>query len=50
MTIPNAYGSESFDWIDAIITDPIRMRDGFAYPNPGPGWGFRFKESALTPI
>jgi L-alanine-DL-glutamate epimerase-like enolase superfamily enzyme len=50
MTIPNAHGSESFDWIDGMVTHPIRMNDGFGYPNPGPGWGFRFKESALTPL
>lgn len=50
MTIPNAYGSESFDWIDPIITRPIRMTDGYAYPNPDAGWGFRFKDEFLTEI
>lgn len=50
MTIPNPYGSESFDWVDDLITAPIRMSDGFAYPNQGPGWGFRFKDESLTPL
>jgi L-alanine-DL-glutamate epimerase-like enolase superfamily enzyme len=50
MTVPNAYGAESFDWVDPLITQPIRMEDGFAYPNAGPGWGFRFKEDALQPL
>lgn len=50
MTVPNAYGAESFDWVDPIITRPIRMENGFAYPNPDPGWGFRFKEAALKPL
>ena len=50
MTVPNAYGAESFDWVDPIITRPIRMENGFAYPNQDPGWGFRFKEAALKPL
>jgi L-alanine-DL-glutamate epimerase-like enolase superfamily enzyme len=50
MTVPNAYGAESFDWVDPLITHPLRMEDGFAYPHPTPGWGFRFKESALQSI
>ena len=50
MTIPNAHGSESFDWVDDLITQPIRMKDGFAYPNDGPGWGFSFKENRLTEL
>ena len=50
MTVPNAFGSESFDWVDGLIDHPIRMADGFARPNDGPGWGFRFKDSALSPI
>ena len=50
MTIPNACGAESFDWIDPIITNPIRMKDGFAYPNSEAGWGFSFKDEFLTEI
>ncbi|MGH8017728.1 MAG: mandelate racemase/muconate lactonizing enzyme family protein [Opitutaceae bacterium] len=49
-TIPNARGVESFDWVDGIIDRPLRIEDGFAYPSDEPGWGFRFKESALTEI
>jgi L-alanine-DL-glutamate epimerase-like enolase superfamily enzyme len=50
MTIPNAYGSESFDWVDPLITQPIQMKDGFAYPTDAPGWGFSFKDQHLTEI
>jgi L-alanine-DL-glutamate epimerase-like enolase superfamily enzyme len=50
MTVPNAYGAESFDWVDPLITHSIRMADGFAYPHTGPGWGFRFKEETLQPL
>jgi len=48
MTVPNAYGAESFDWVDGLITHPILMREGFAYPNEGAGWGFSFKDECLT--
>lgn len=50
MTVPLAAGSESFDWVDGIISHPIRMKDGYAYPNEGSGWGFHFKESALEAL
>lgn len=50
MTIPNAFGAESFDWVDDLITNPIRMEDGFAYPHEEPGWGFRFKDEYLEPM
>lgn len=50
MTIPNANGSESFDWVDDLITNPIRMKDGFAYPNEGAGWGFAFKDARLKEL
>jgi L-alanine-DL-glutamate epimerase-like enolase superfamily enzyme len=50
MTVPNAYGAESFDWVDDLITQPIRMKDGFAYPNDGAGWGFSFKDNKLTEL
>jgi L-alanine-DL-glutamate epimerase-like enolase superfamily enzyme len=50
MTAPNAYGAESFDWVDELITHPIRMKDGFAYPNEGAGWGFSFKDDAMKEL
>lgn len=50
MTVPNACGAESFDWVDDLITHPIRMKDGFAYPNDGVGWGFSFKDEALKEL
>jgi L-alanine-DL-glutamate epimerase-like enolase superfamily enzyme len=50
MTVPNAFGAESFDWVDDLITAPIRMEDGFAYPNQGSGWGFSFKDEFLEAL
>ncbi len=50
MGIADAYGCESFDWVDGLIDHPIRIENGFAYPNPDPGWGFRFLDAHLTPI
>lgn len=50
MTVPNAYGAESFDWIDPLLTRSIRMENGYAYPSPEPGWGFRFRDDALRPL
>ena len=50
MTVPNAYGAESFDWVDDLITHPIRMKGGFAYPNDGNGWGFSFKDNVLKEL
>lgn len=50
MTVPDACGAESFDRLDDLITHAIRMKDGFAYPHDGPGWGFSFKEDTLKEI
>lgn len=49
-TIPNAYGVECFDWVDGIVTRPVRVENGHAHPSDEPGWGFRFKEDALTEL
>ena len=49
-TIPDAYGVESFDWVDGIIDRPLRIENGRAYPADEPGWGFGFKDEALTGI
>ncbi len=50
MTVPNAHGAESFDWVDPLITNPVRMEDGWAYPNEGSGWGFIFKDRYLKEL
>ena len=50
MTVPNAFGAESFDWVDDLITHPVLMRDGFAYPNTHPGWGFSFRDEHLQEL
>ncbi len=50
MTIPNGLGAECFNWVDPLITQAIRIEDGYAYPNDGPGWGFRFEDKYLTEL
>lgn len=49
-TVPQVYGAESFDWIDGIIDNAMRIEDGYAYPREGAGWGFTFKEEFLSAI
>ena len=49
-TISNGAGTESFDWIDPLIDNPVQFNDGFAIPNNQPGWGFSFKDEFLKPI
>lgn len=49
-TIARPYGSESFDWIDGIIDNTMRIENGFAYPREGAGWGFRFKEEFMEEV
>lgn len=48
MTIPNGHGAESFDWVDPLISRPIRMENGYAYPTDAPGWGFEFRDKFLV--
>lgn len=47
MTVPNAFGAECFDWVDDLITNPIHIKNGFAYPREEPGWGFQFRDEYL---
>lgn len=49
-TVPNPYGAESFDWIDTIIDNQMRIENGFAYPRETPGWGFSFLKRYMTEI
>ena len=49
-TVRQPYGAESFDWIDAIIDNTMRIENGYAYPRAGAGWGFNFKPEALTEV
>ena len=49
-TVPNAFGSESFDWIDGLVDHPIKVDNGMARPLPGPGWGFTFLEDKLQAL
>jgi L-alanine-DL-glutamate epimerase-like enolase superfamily enzyme len=50
MGVENAFGAESFDWVDPLIDQPIRMHEGFAYPTDRPGWGFSFKDEKLSEL
>lgn len=49
-TIPDAYGVESFDWVDGLIDRPQRIENGRAFPAEAPGWGFQFKDAGLTEL
>ena len=49
-TVSQAFGAESFDWIDGIIDNTMRIEDGYAYPREGAGWGFRFLEEFMTEV
>ena len=49
-TLPNSYGAESFDWIDPIINNQMRIENGFAYPREQPGWGFHFLPQHMKEI
>lgn len=49
-TISNGFGSESFDWIDSIIDNPMKVENGYAYPRNESGWGFSFKEEYLYEV
>ena len=49
-TIPNAYGAESFDWIDAVIDNPMVIENGYAILREGSGWGFSFKNEFMSEV
>lgn len=49
-TVTNAYGAESFDWIDDLIDNKMLVKAGYAYPRSGSGWGFSFKKEFLKEV
>lgn len=49
-TIPNGKGVESFDWIDGLIDNPMRIQNGYVYPHDRPGWGFEFKYNKMNQL
>lgn len=49
-TIPNNYAVESFDWIDTLIDNPLKVIDGKAFPREVPGWGFHFKKDKINEL
>jgi L-alanine-DL-glutamate epimerase-like enolase superfamily enzyme len=49
-SVPNGAGVESFDWVDPLIDNPMVVKDGFATPHQGAGWGFNFLDQHLQEI
>ncbi|GAB3815876.1 mandelate racemase/muconate lactonizing enzyme family protein [Tessaracoccus terricola] len=49
-TVSNAYGAESFDWIDGLIDNQMVIQDGLARPREGAGWGFTFRQELLNEV
>lgn len=49
-TISNGKGAESFDWVDPLIDNPLKIDNGMALPHNRPGWGFTFKDSFLNEL
>jgi L-alanine-DL-glutamate epimerase-like enolase superfamily enzyme len=49
-TISKIYGAESFDWIDGIIDNPMKIEEGFACPREESGWGFSFLPEFLEEV
>jgi len=41
-TIKNKLAVESFDWIDGLIDNPLKIENGKVLPHQQPGWGFNF--------
>ena len=49
-TVRNPYGAESFDWIDAIIDNPMVIDNGYAQLREGNGWGFEFLHQYMEEV
>lgn len=49
-TVAQPYGAESFDWIDDIIDNQMEIKNGYALPREGTGWGFHFLPECLEEI
>lgn len=49
-TLSKVYGAESFDWIDGIIDNTMRIENGYAYPRETSGWGFNFLPQYLKTL
>lgn len=49
-TVGNACGAESFDWIDGIIDNPMKIEEGYAVLREGSGWGFSFRPECMMEI
>lgn len=49
-TVQRPFGAESFDWIDAIIDEPMKIDNGYAVQRDGNGWGFNFLHKFMNEI
>jgi len=49
-TVDNGYGVESFDWIDELIDNKLKIEDGLVVPRNGSGWGFKFLYEKMTEL
>ncbi|MTI60326.1 MAG: mandelate racemase/muconate lactonizing enzyme family protein [Firmicutes bacterium] len=49
-TVSSPYGAESFDWINDIIDNTMKIEAGYAYPRDKAGWGFEFKKEFLQEV
>ncbi|MBL7697982.1 MAG: mandelate racemase/muconate lactonizing enzyme family protein [Chitinophagaceae bacterium] len=46
-SVANGMGAESFDWIDQLIDNPMKVKNGHLSPHDVPGWGFSFLDEHL---
>jgi mandelate racemase len=44
---PTCHFLEYVDWADAVLEEPLRIKDGQAHVPSTPGTGIRWKESAV---
>jgi mandelate racemase len=45
---PTAHWLEYVDWLEALVTEPLRIADGHAQPRQAPGLGLAWDEAAVA--
>jgi len=45
---PTRHWLEYMDWADAVLVEPLKVRDGFAHPLPGPGIGLAWDRGKIA--
>jgi mandelate racemase len=45
---PTAHWLEYVDWLDPLVTEPVRIADGLAQPREAPGLGLAWDEAAVA--